>query len=124
MEPKNWGYLGTDLGAGATAPQFVQLHHDVDEIVGGDGGIRTLDRPLQAYNGLANRRLQPLGHISNGADMHDAAASRKRPVLSYRIGGEPAESARAVACYLCNTSPPTPYALFVSDGRHQCRIMA
>ena len=31
---------------------------------GGDGGIRTLDRPLQAYNGLANRRLQPLGHIS------------------------------------------------------------
>ena len=31
---------------------------------GGDGGIRTLDRPLQAYNGLANRRLQPLGHVS------------------------------------------------------------
>jgi hypothetical protein len=33
-------------------------------IRGGDGGIRTLDRPLQAYNGLANRRLQPLGHVS------------------------------------------------------------
>ena len=48
---------------------------------GGDGGIRTLDRPLQAYNGLANRRLQPLGHVSNEADMPDAAASRKRPVL-------------------------------------------
>src|SRR5581483_2542638 len=32
--------------------------------VGGDGGIRTLDRALQPYNGLANRRLQPLGHIS------------------------------------------------------------
>ena len=31
---------------------------------GGDGGIRTLDRALQPYNGLANRRLQPLGHIS------------------------------------------------------------
>src|ERR1044072_7966014 len=31
---------------------------------GGDGGIRTLDRPLQAYNGLANRRLQPLGPVS------------------------------------------------------------
>ena len=31
---------------------------------GGDGGIRTLDTPLQAYNGLANRRLQPLGHVS------------------------------------------------------------
>ena len=31
---------------------------------GGAGGIRTLDTPLQAYNGLANRRLQPLGHSS------------------------------------------------------------
>ncbi|MDB5637921.1 MAG: hypothetical protein JWP51_2829, partial [Bradyrhizobium sp.] len=28
---------------------------------GGAGGIRTLDRALQPYNGLANRRLQPLG---------------------------------------------------------------
>jgi hypothetical protein len=34
--------------------------------IGGDGGIRTLDRALQPYNGLANRRLQPLGHISVG----------------------------------------------------------
>jgi hypothetical protein len=34
------------------------------EDAGGDGGIRTLDRALQPYNGLANRRLQPLGHIS------------------------------------------------------------
>ena len=33
---------------------------------GGDRGIRTLDRALQPYNGLANRRLQPLGHISVG----------------------------------------------------------
>ncbi len=45
---------------------------------GGDGGIRTLDRPLQAYNGLANRRLQPLGHVSNMRGMPDPAASRKR----------------------------------------------
>jgi hypothetical protein len=45
---------------------------------GGDGGIRTLDRPLQAYNGLANRRLQPLGHISSQADMPEVAATRKR----------------------------------------------
>ena len=44
---------------------------------GGDGGIRTLDRALQPYNGLANRRLQPLGHVSCGADMPDAASSRK-----------------------------------------------
>jgi hypothetical protein len=35
---------------------------------GGDGGIRTLDRALQPYNGLANRRLQPLGHVSVHAE--------------------------------------------------------
>ena len=45
---------------------------------GGAGGIRTLDRALQPYNGLANRRLQPLGHSSGKADMPDAGASRKR----------------------------------------------
>src|SRR3982074_1514386 len=48
---------------------------------GGDGGIRTLDRALQPYNGLANRRLQPLGHSSVTADMPEAAASRKRADL-------------------------------------------
>jgi hypothetical protein len=47
---------------------------------GGAGGIRTLDRPLQAYNGLANRRLQPLGHSSMMADMPDTRASRKRQI--------------------------------------------
>ena len=45
---------------------------------GGAGGIRTLDRALQPYNGLANRRLQPLGHSSMSADMPDAGASRKQ----------------------------------------------
>jgi hypothetical protein len=49
--------------------------------IGGDGGIRTLDRALQPYNGLANRRLQPLGHVSGMADMPDAAASRKRQIV-------------------------------------------
>ena len=33
----------------------------------GEGGIRTLDRAFQPYNGLANRRLQPLGHLSRPA---------------------------------------------------------
>ena len=49
---------------------------------GGDGGIRTLDRALQPYNGLANRRLQPLGHVSGKADMPDAGARRKRQIRS------------------------------------------
>ena len=35
--------------------------------VGGEAGIRTLGRGLSPYNGLANRRLQPLGHLTAGA---------------------------------------------------------
>jgi hypothetical protein len=52
---------------------------------GGAGGIRTLDRALQPYNGLANRRLQPLGHSSVKADMPDAGASRKRQIGGCRV---------------------------------------
>ena len=50
------------------------------DFFGGAGGIRTLDRALQPYNGLANRRLQPLGHSSGKADMPDAGAGRKRQI--------------------------------------------
>ena len=32
--------------------------------IGGEAGIRTLGRGLSPYNGLANRRLQPLGHLT------------------------------------------------------------
>jgi hypothetical protein len=35
-----------------------------DKKSGGEGGIRTLDTGFGPYNGLANRRLQPLGHLS------------------------------------------------------------
>src|SRR5262249_3460109 len=31
---------------------------------GGEEGIRTLDTGFGPYNGLANRRLQPLGHLT------------------------------------------------------------
>ena len=34
------------------------------QVDGGEGGIRTLDTGFGPYNGLANRRLQPLGHLS------------------------------------------------------------
>jgi hypothetical protein len=33
-------------------------------VAGGERGIRTLGRGVSPYNGLANRRLQPLGHLS------------------------------------------------------------
>jgi hypothetical protein len=56
-------------------------------MIGGAGGIRTLDRALQPYNGLANRRLQPLGHSSVGADMPHAGASRKQQIERRRLEG-------------------------------------
>src|SRR5215469_2263907 len=43
---------------------------------GGAGGIRTLDTAFQPYNGLANRRLQPLGHSSV-----PAFGAKPKPVL-------------------------------------------
>jgi hypothetical protein len=64
-----------------TAIWLAEIQKVPDKIgIGGDGGIRTLDRALQPYNGLANRRLQPLGHVSGQADMPDTAPSRKRPI--------------------------------------------
>src|ERR1700728_3592741 len=50
---------------------------------GGDGGIRTLDRALQPYNGLANRRLQPLGHISGRNARRDICPTHP-PIASVR----------------------------------------
>src|SRR6267378_7006871 len=43
---------------------FDAMRYRLKQYSGGAGGIRTLDRALQPYNGLANRRLQPLGHSS------------------------------------------------------------
>jgi hypothetical protein len=71
-------------------------------VAGGDGGIRTLDRALQPYNGLANRRLQPLGHISGQADMPDAGASRKRQISGRSI----LRSARRSGKALPERQPP------------------
>ena len=41
-----------------------------DRTSGGEGGIRTLDTGVSPYNGLANRRLQPLGHLSGVVEFH------------------------------------------------------
>ena len=35
--------------------------------VGGEAGIRTLGTGLSPYNGLANRRFRPLGHLTADA---------------------------------------------------------
>src|ERR1700738_618646 len=81
---RNMVGLGTELGINGELLLFLHNNQGDEAITGGDGGIRTLDRALQPYNGLANRRLQPLGHVSNKADMPDAGASRKRQILGLR----------------------------------------
>jgi hypothetical protein len=35
-----------------------------NNLTGGEAGIRTLDTGFSPYNGLANRRLRPLGHLT------------------------------------------------------------
>jgi hypothetical protein len=47
--------------------------------VGGEAGIRTLGRALRPYNGLANRRLQPLGHLT-GLIFLTISAIRRGPI--------------------------------------------
>src|SRR5436853_1000877 len=36
---------------------------------GGEGGIRTLGTGVSPYNGLANRRIRPLCHLSGDAEI-------------------------------------------------------
>ena len=55
---------------------------------GGDGGIRTPDKGLGPYNGLANRRLQPLGHVSGSRKLIAAAfaADKSCRILGVILG--------------------------------------
>ena len=86
---------------------------------GGAGGIRTLDRALQPYNGLANRRLQPLGHSSISADMPDASASRKRQIRITRRSFKGA----AGASREFSQRPDIPYRAFGACFRGLCGVV-
>ena len=52
-----------------------------NNLTGGEAGIRTLGRGFGPYNGLANRRLQPLGHLTMRGFPKDSADSRGRKRL-------------------------------------------
>jgi hypothetical protein len=41
---------------------------------GGEEGIRTLGTAFRPYNGLANRRLQPLGHLTADVQVYEIQA--------------------------------------------------
>jgi hypothetical protein len=45
-------------------PVFEGKINGQNDLTGGEAGIRTLDTGFSPYNGLANRRLQPLGHLT------------------------------------------------------------
>ncbi len=56
-----------------------------DKTTGGEGGIRTLDTGVSPYNGLANRRLQPLGHLS-GVRMYSLPRSLMSGLTAFDPG--------------------------------------
>ena len=56
---------------------------------GGEAGIRTLDTAFRPYNGLANRRLQPLGHLTASSQPF----SHEDRLIS-EVGPEPGDLAR------------------------------
>jgi hypothetical protein len=43
-------------------------------LAGGEGGIRTLGTGVSPYNGLANRRIRPLCHLSDFINQQPADA--------------------------------------------------
>ena len=59
----------------------------MNALTGGEAGIRTLGTGLSPYNGLANRRLQPLGHLTVST-----RCARSRRALELR--GRPGASRR------------------------------
>src|ERR1043165_1362885 len=69
----------------------------------GEGGIRTPDKVLRPYNGLANRRLQPLGHLSNFAGRNLAGVAKPRYPSVIHLTTPPARAAAR-----CSRRPDPP----------------
>jgi hypothetical protein len=92
--PSERPLVGAGQGGSSALPKQISAPHagrrsnemsparDLSDKVGGDGGIRTLDRALQPYNGLANRRLQPLGHISSAKNPTRDICPTRLPIAS------------------------------------------
>jgi hypothetical protein len=89
------GVSQTHCTAGCISASHTSDLSTISISFGGDGGIRTLDRPLQAYNGLANRRLQPLGHVSvTGRYARRGGEPQARHIAIYKVCGGCGKSAR------------------------------
>ena len=84
---------------------------------GGEAGIRTLGRAFRPYNGLANHRLQPLGHLTATRNLSIRRASSYGNAAPSQIVPEivPAsslESARTGDAPLGRSADPNAAVLF------------
>jgi hypothetical protein len=50
---------------------------------GGEGGIRTLGTGVSPYNGLANRRIRPLCHLSKQFVINKLLCNQQAKALPY-----------------------------------------
>src|SRR5689334_1504902 len=75
------------------APAWPKLAQITRAKAGGEAGIRTLGTAFRPYNGLANRRLQPLGHLTTRLrrdhDVARATPARKASISAYEIAVRP-----------------------------------
>jgi hypothetical protein len=78
--------------------RITKLKGDLEEweISGGEGGIRTPGRSFGPYNGLANRRIQPLCHLSADGS---AGNSGRRIEYSIKKGIERAGISQGISLW-------------------------
>src|SRR5439155_26373045 len=65
VEQGGAGASDVEVAGGGGGESDANGHVNAVGVRYGEGGIRTPDRGISPYNGLANRRLQPLGHLSS-----------------------------------------------------------
>src|SRR3954463_4650976 len=69
-----------DIAVGAMSEAVARRRRHTAESNGGEAGIRTLDTAFRPYNGLANRRLQPLGHLTDPVSIRPTMSCGKEIV--------------------------------------------
>ena len=63
---QGFGLFGRGEAGGQLTTEDLPKRQQANRVseFGGEAGIRTLGTTLRSYNGLANRRLRPLGHLT------------------------------------------------------------
>src|SRR6266571_6163133 len=87
---------------------------DLDS-TGGEGGIRTPGRGFSPYNGLANRRIQPLCHLSADGPAKESAEWAEYNIKQRRKEG---------ICFWPEMQPSSPTILPFSASKRMGRLSA